>query len=118
MGLFFRTMKSYFPTGRYIIIDYVFCVLKGLIQLSKKGIFACYVIKKRRCCYSTVQGKETEDHFWEVEVGGSDAIQGTVDDVIYSLWDMKEPNYVMSMMDNGGRILADDTCKDTERIWI
>ena len=58
-----------------------------------------------------------EDDFGEAEVVETDAIQGTVDDVIYSLWDMKEPNYVMSMMDNGGRILADDTCKETERRW-
>ena len=30
---------------------------------------------------------------------------------------MKEPNYVMSMMATGGRILAYDTCKETARIW-
>ena len=27
------------------------------------------------------------------------------------------PTYVMRMMDTGGRLLADDTCKDTVRIW-
>ena len=53
----------------------------------------------------------------EVEVGDTDAIQGTVDDVIYNLWGMKEPNYVMRMMATGGRLLADDTCKETVRRW-
>ena len=35
-GLFLRMMKSYFSTGRYVIINSSFCVLKGLIQLSRK----------------------------------------------------------------------------------
>ena len=30
---------------------------------------------------------------------------------------MKEPTYVMRMMYTGGRLLADDTCKDTVRRW-
>ena len=30
---------------------------------------------------------------------------------------MKEPNYVVRMMANGGCLLIDDTCKDNVRIW-
>ena len=45
------------------------------------------------------------------------AIQGTVDDIIYSLCRMKEPNYVMRIMATGGRLLADETCKETVRRW-
>ena len=62
-------------------------------------------------------GKYTEDHFGEVEVGDTDAIQGAVDDVIYNLWGIKEPNYVMMMMDTGGRLLEDYKCKETVRRW-
>ena len=40
-----------------------------------------------------VPHKDMEYHFVEVELGGTYAIQGTVDDVIYNLWGMKEPNY-------------------------
>ena len=58
-----------------------------------------------------------EDNFGEVEVWEIDFIQVTVYDVIYNLWGMKEPNYVMRMMATGGRLLADDTCKETVRIW-
>ena len=110
-------MKSYFDAGRCVILDSGLCVLKGLIQLRNKGIFPCTVIKKRRYWPSMVPGKYMEDHFGEVEVGEIYAIQGTVDYVIYNLWGMKEPNYVMRMMANGSRILADDTCKETVRTW-
>ena len=47
VGLLLRMMKSYFATVGYIILDYGFCVSKGLIHL-KKNIFSCAVIKKRR----------------------------------------------------------------------
>ena len=48
MGLLLYMMKSYFATGMYVVLDSGFCVLKGLIQLRKKGIFACAFINKRR----------------------------------------------------------------------
>ena len=46
VGLLLRMMKSYFFTGGYVILDSGFCVLKWLIQLRKKGVFSCAVIKK------------------------------------------------------------------------
>ena len=117
MGLFWCMMKSYFATGRYVIIDSVLCVFKGLIQLREKGIFTCAVIKKRRYWPSMVPVKDMGDHFGRVEMGETYAIQGTVDGDIYHLWGMKEPIYVMRMMATGGRLLADDTCKETMRRW-
>ena len=50
-------------------------------------------------------------------MGETYAIQGTVNGVIYNLWGMKEPNYVMRMMATGGRLLADETCKETDIRW-
>ena len=79
--------------------------------------FSFAVIKKRRYWPAIVSGKEMEDHFWEVEVGETDAIQGTFDDVIYDLLAIKDPNYVIRMMSTGGGVLADETCKETVIIW-
>ena len=55
-----------------------------------------------------VPGKEMENHFGYLEVGETDSIQATVDDVIYNLWGIKEPNYVMSTIATGGLLLTDD----------
>ena len=57
VGLLLRTMKSYFDTGRYVILDSGLYVLKGLIQLRNKGVFACSVIKKKIYWPSMVPGK-------------------------------------------------------------
>ena len=57
MGLLLRMMKIYFSTGRYLILDSGFCVLKGLIQLNKKVVSECAEIKNRRYWPSMVPGK-------------------------------------------------------------
>ena len=59
-------MKNYFVTGRYVILYYGFCVLKEFIEMNKKCVFACAIIKKRRYWTSLVLGKYTEDNFGEV----------------------------------------------------
>ena len=86
MGLLLRMMKSYFATGKYVIIDSDFYVLKVLIKLRKKVGFSCAVIKKRRYWPSMVPSREMEDTFGEVKVVETDAIQGTVKHVMYNLW--------------------------------
>ncbi len=46
-GLLMRMLSTYFTTGRYVVLDLGFCVLRALIELKKVGLFACAVIKKR-----------------------------------------------------------------------
>jgi hypothetical protein len=45
-GLLLRMLQSYFHTARYIVLNYGFCVLKGIIELCKNGLFGCALIKK------------------------------------------------------------------------
>ena len=63
MGLLLCMMNRYFATGRYVIIDSDLCVFKGFIQLRKKGIFSCAVVKKRIYWPSMAPGKDMEDPF-------------------------------------------------------
>jgi len=37
-------LKSYFHTGKYIVLDLGFCMLKGIIKLQEIGLFACTLI--------------------------------------------------------------------------
>jgi hypothetical protein len=51
VGLLLRMLKSYVTMGKYVVHDSGFCVLKGLVELRKRGMFACTtLIKKRRYC--------------------------------------------------------------------
>ena len=46
VGLLVHLCSSLFSTGKVVILDSGFCVLKGLIELRKLGVFASALIKK------------------------------------------------------------------------
>ena len=47
-SLLLRLSESIFNTGKLIVLDSGFCVLKAIIALKKKGIYSSALIKKRR----------------------------------------------------------------------
>ena len=46
-----------------------FCVLKGLIELRKVGVFAGAIINKRRYWTKHIKGDIIDTHFQDKEVG-------------------------------------------------
>jgi hypothetical protein len=116
-GLLMRMLECYFATGRYVILDSGFCVLKALVELKKVGLFACAMIEKRRYWPAKVPGDAMTDAFDEAQVGDSRAISGVLDGVKYFLWGLKEPNCVMKMMATGGPLISNDSCKMQRRTW-
>ncbi|KAG7339484.1 hypothetical protein IV203_034480 [Nitzschia inconspicua] len=66
-------------TSNLVVLDSGLCVLKGLIELRKKGVFAYALIKKRRCWPKFICGDEITNHFQDKEVGAVDAWPGTLD---------------------------------------
>jgi hypothetical protein len=118
-GLLLRMLQSYFHTARYIVLDSGFCVLKGIIELRKNGLFGCALIKKRRYWPAGVPGDAMQQFFDAdgVNVGDNHAIAGTMNGVMYNLWGMKEPDYVMRMMATGGPLAGYETCKEALRKW-
>jgi hypothetical protein len=119
-GLLLRMLQSYFGTGRYIVLDSGFCVLKAIVELKRHGLFGCALIKKRRFWLAGVPGDAIDDFFRTegVEVGDCRAISGTMDGIPYNFWGMKEPDYVMKMMACGGMLKVFDHCKETSHKWI
>ncbi len=116
VGLLLRMLKKYFSTGRYVILDSGFCVLKGIVELKKEGIYAGALIKKRRYWPSLVPGEEIDSHFESKNVGETDVISGSLSGVEYFIWGMKEPDYVMKIMGTGGALVTDG-CKQAKRTW-
>ena len=48
IGLLLRLCSSIYNSGRVVILDSGFCVLQGLVELRRLGVYASAVIKKRR----------------------------------------------------------------------
>jgi hypothetical protein len=119
-GLLMRMLSSYFATGRYVVLDSGFCVLKGLIELKKVGLFACAVIKKRRYWPAYVPGEAINAKVTELGLGVGEwlAISGKLSGEDYFLWALKEPSYVMKMMATGGPLLPNESCAEQKRVWM
>jgi len=80
-GLLLRMLKSYFGSGKYVILDSGFCVLKGIVELHRHGLFACALIKKCRYWPTHVPGDVIDSHMSQCKVGTTDAIKGTLDGI-------------------------------------
>ena len=86
------------------LLDSDFCVLKGIVKLRKKGIFAAALLKKRQYWPRYVDGETIKNHILNKEVGVVDARKGRLDDVTIQLHWLKEPNYTMMLMSSCGTL--------------
>lgn len=102
VGLLLRLTESIWGSGRIVILDSGFCVLKGLIELRKRGVYASALIKKRRYWPKYVDGDAIAHHFEAKEVGAADALPGVLDGVPFHIYALKEPDYVLTLMSTYG----------------
>jgi hypothetical protein len=118
-GLLMRILRPYFYTGRYVVLDSGFCVLKAICDLQKVGVYSCALIKKRKYWPKGVPGEAMQAFFDVdgVDVGDCHAIQGVMEGTTYNLWGMKEPDYVMRMMATGGLLDTNESCRMASRRW-
>lgn len=114
VGLLIRLTEKLWHSGKVVVLDSGFCVLKGLIQLRQKGVFAAAVIKKRRYWPKYIKGDEIRQHFDNQQVGDANALAGTLNGVPFHLFAMKEPDYVMTLMSTYGTM--ERIGKETERV--
>ena len=95
---FSAVVEPVWATGKLVVLDSGFCVLQGLVELKKKGVYAHALIKKRKYWPRHIPGDNIITHFANKEVGDVDAICGELDDIPFYIYGMKEPDYVMQLM--------------------
>ena len=105
-----------FHKGYGVILDSGFCVLKAIIKLRKKGVFASVLIKKQRYWPKFIRGHDIKAHFDDKEVGATDSWAGKLDTIPFHVYAMKEPDYVMSLMSTYGTNNRDKG-KETRCNW-
>ena len=116
VGLLLRVLEPIFGKGMVIILDSGFCVLKGIVELKKRGVYASALIKKRKYWPKYIKGDVIKQHFDEKAVGDCDSWKGNMDEVPFHVYAMKEPDYVMSLMSTYGTNLRSG--KETCREWV
>lgn len=91
-----------FVVEMVVILDSGFCVLRALIELKKRGVFASALIKKRRYWPKHIKGDDIIKHFEKHKVGDTESLPGTLDGVPFHVFAMKEPDYTMKIMSTYG----------------
>jgi len=82
----------------------LFCTLKGIIELKKRGVYASTLIKKCKYWPKYIHGDDAKKDFGNKEVGKSDAQPGKMNSVPFHVFCLKEPDYVMSPMSTYARL--------------
>lgn len=117
-GLLLRLTQSIWFTGKVVILDSGFCVLRALIELAKKGVFASALIKKRRFWPKYVDGVAIQEKFRLKEPGYTDRLPGIWQGIPFDIFAMKEPDYVLMMMSTYGALIEDPREKLSRRSWV
>jgi hypothetical protein len=112
VGLLLRLCKPIYSRGFVVILDSGFCVLRGIIELWKKGVFAATVIKKRKYWPKHVPGAVMDKRMEAKAVGDCDSLPGTLEGVPYDLFVLKDAGYTMKIMSTYGSLLVNDGKKD------
>ncbi len=68
-GLLLWMLCNYFLTGRYVVLDLGFCVIKAIVELKKEGLFAGELINKRGYWPALVPGDAISKYFKTKSVG-------------------------------------------------
>ena len=102
MGLLLQILEPIFGRRSIVVLDSGFCVLKDIVELKKRGVYASALTRKR--CYwpKYIKGDDIKSHFDGKDVGDCDAWKGQMDEVDFHVNAMKEPEYVMSIMSTYG----------------
>ena len=99
-----------------VILDSGFCVLRGIIELKKRGVYASALIKKCKYWPKHIKGAEIKVHFDDKDVRDCDSWKGMMEEVPFHVYAMKEPDYIMSLMSTYGTNLR--TGKEKSREWV
>ena len=97
-ALLLRLTESIAHSGRVVIMDSGFCVLKALIELYNQGIFGSAVIKKRRFWPKYIDGDGIDKRFEDRNVGTVEDHPGMLGGVPFKVFVLKEEDYSMKLM--------------------
>ena len=112
VGLLLHVLEPIFARGNVVILDSGFCVLKGIVELKKWGVFAS-TLKNRKYWPKYIKGNAINQHFDEKAVGDCNSWKGTMEEVPFHVY---TPDYAMSLMSMYGT--NQHNGKETTHEWV
>ena len=116
VGLMLCVLEPIFARGNVVILDSGFCMLKGIVELKKCGVYASALIEKWKYWPKYIKGNAIRDHFNKKNVGDCDSWKLNMEEVLFHVYSMKEPDYMMSLMSTNGT--NQHSGKETTHGWM
>ena len=91
--LLLRLTKLLYGAEKIVILDSRFCVLKGIIELCKKGVYSSALIKKRHYQTKEVPMKAMDERMVDKLISATDSVSRKLEGVNYNLFMMKDKDY-------------------------
>ena len=106
VSLLLRMCECLYSSGTVVVIlDSGFCVVQGIVELLKKGVYAGAQIKKRRYWPKFVKGDQMMDDMTNDSYGTTKGVQGMMDNICYFIFAQKEPDYTSMIMSTYGCLM-------------
>ena len=70
-------LEPIFEKGNMVVLDSGFCVLKGIVELKKHGVYASTLLKKQKYWPKYIKGDAIKEHFDDKDVGDCDSWKAT-----------------------------------------
>ena len=81
VGLLLHVLEPIFGKGMVVILDNGFCVLKVIVELKKRGVYASALIKKRKYWPKYIKGDIIRQHLDDKAVSNCDSWKGNMEEV-------------------------------------
>lgn len=104
MGVMLRCTKPLWGSGKVVVMDSGFCVAVGLREMFKKGVYGHALIKMKRYWPRDVPGDDIDALMSNNSVGEVDGVTFNTNDVVWHVFCLKEPEYVMKIMTTYGTL--------------
>ena len=97
-----------YSTGKIVILDSGFCILRTIIKLKKMGVYASAMIKKQRYWHKHVAGESIKGHMSMKQVGTCEWMPRILDGIEFNFYALKEPDYTLMMMNTYDSLIIKD----------
>jgi hypothetical protein len=106
-GLLLHLTSPIWATGKIVVLDSEFCVLKAITELQKVGVYSsAALIKKRRYWPKGIPGEDIKAYFMDKAIGFTNRLPATsADEIPFDIFAMKEPDYVLIFMSTYGALV-------------
>ena len=86
VGLLLHVLEPIFGKGNMVVLDSRFCILKGIMELEKHGVYASALIKKQKYWPKYIKAKAIKQHFEGKQVGDCNSWKGNMDEVPFHVY--------------------------------